>query len=160
MGVTRRSSGRGRTSRTVDTWEALLRAHSIVAARLERTGSYGDLAAREYDILLHLGRGARRGMRQRELLDVVLLPQPSLSRMLGRLEFRGLVTIEPDDEDRRGRRIALTEAGRAAQRTAGRLHVAELRRTFAGLSDDELADIERLAGRVERSALRETPEAP
>jgi DNA-binding MarR family transcriptional regulator len=49
----------------------------------------------------------------------VLLTQPGMSRLIARLESRGLVERSGDTEDARARRIRLTEAGAETQRHVG-----------------------------------------
>jgi len=70
----------------------------------------------------------RDGLRITELGDDVLLTQPGMSRLIARLEAKGLVERTADADDGRARRIRLTEEGAAAQRRVG----ANLARTIAG----------------------------
>ena len=67
---------------------------------------------------------ARRHARQHltELGADVLLTQPGMSRLVARLEARGLVQRVPDPDDARASRIRLTAAGVATQRRIGLTH--------------------------------------
>lgn len=143
-----RGGARGRTRQVVDAWEALFRAHSVVLRDLEADGAFGALTPREYDLLLHVARGPEEGMRQRDLLRVTMLPQPSVSRTLSRLAERGLLCYEHLAQDRRGRLVVLTEEGRRVQRAAGRRHVTALREAFAGFEPEDLAVVQELAERL------------
>ncbi|MHC5558087.1 MarR family winged helix-turn-helix transcriptional regulator [Kocuria sp. U4B] len=134
---------------SADAWEALYRAQVAVMRRLQRQPEFADLSAREYDVLFNLSRADEAGMRLNELNEYVLLTQSSLSRMLERLELKGLVHRWQDPQDLRGLRIRLTEKGRAMQLEIAeqfRLHVHEL--MTAGLDQEELLILTRLAERL------------
>jgi DNA-binding MarR family transcriptional regulator len=79
----------------------------------------------------------------------VLLSQPALSRMVDRLVERGLVERRPDPEDGRGVCLALTDAGRAAQRSIGRRHARGVARAVsARLDPDELRQLATLCAKL------------
>ena len=59
------------------------------------------------------------GLRITELGDDVLITQPGMSRLIVRLEARGLVERVEDTADGRARRIRLTPDGLATQRRVG-----------------------------------------
>ena len=63
-----------------------------------------------------------KGLRITELLEDVLLTQPGMSRLIARLEERGLVARADDPDDRRACRVRLTRAGERAQREIGLAH--------------------------------------
>jgi DNA-binding MarR family transcriptional regulator len=104
-----------------EAWEALFRAQATIGRDLGEGDVWGDLAPREYGVLYALA-SAPAGLRITELLDDVLLTQPGMSRLIARLEGRGLVERADDPGDRRACRIRLTEAGTAAQREVGLAH--------------------------------------
>ena len=62
------------------------------------------------------------GLRITELGEDVLLTQPGMSRLVARLEARGLVRRDDDPGDARACRIRLTQAGAELQRTVGVSH--------------------------------------
>jgi len=80
--------------------------------RMERQRAEGTLL--ELAILAHLSR--RGPMAPGELAAAERLQPQSLTRTLARLERDGLVAREPDREDRRRSRLAVTDAGRAVLR--------------------------------------------
>lgn len=55
------------------------------------------------------------------------------SRLIDSLHGQGLVSRESNPEDRRIRRVVLTDAGRAARTTLGRVAAEYLEDTFAGI---------------------------
>lgn len=139
-------------------WQALRRAHARVAARLEAAllQRYG-LALNEFDVLFEL-QGKRtisavdrdeHTARVNELLEVVPLSQPAMSRLLTRLEARGLLARCPATEDKRGIIVRLTDRGADLTDDATRLYVETIHQTLTGkLSDDEQAALLGLLGRI------------
>src|SRR6266498_5222718 len=83
--------------------------------------AWEDLLPREYGVLYALS-SAPEGLRITELGEDVLLTQPGMSRLVARLEARGLVRRVDDPDDARACRIQLTPAGVATQRRSGRTH--------------------------------------
>ena len=100
------------TSRgSIEAWDALSRCHVSVTRQLQRDVDLRGLSRREFEGLATLYGSDRSGLRLRDLNSHVLLTQSSLSRMLERLENKGLVTRRQDSQDLRGVRVGLTEAG-------------------------------------------------
>ncbi len=102
-------------------WEAMFRAQATLAREFEYAGAWGELLPKEYGVLYALST-APDGLRITELIDDVLLTQAGVSRLVARLEKRGLVDRADDPDDARACRIRLTERGRQVQREAGRAH--------------------------------------
>ncbi|GAB3864912.1 MarR family winged helix-turn-helix transcriptional regulator [Micromonospora andamanensis] len=77
-----------------------------------------------------------------------------LSRQLGRMQQRGLITREACELDGRGDDVVLTKAGRRAIDKAMQVHAALVRTRFADLlSDDQVATFANLCGLLlDRSA--------
>jgi DNA-binding MarR family transcriptional regulator len=112
---------RSTTKLANEAWEALFRAQSTIILALNARDAWEDLVPREYGVLYALS-SAPEGLRITELGEDVLLTQPGMSRLVARLEARGLVQRVDDPEDARACRIRLTPAGVAAQRRIGRTH--------------------------------------
>jgi DNA-binding MarR family transcriptional regulator len=106
-------------------WEALFRAQATLAREFEREGDWGDLLPREYGVLYALST-APDGLRISDLGQDALLTQPGISRLVGRLEKRGLVERGDDPQDARACRIRLTAAGVEVQRGVGRAHARQV----------------------------------
>jgi DNA-binding MarR family transcriptional regulator len=104
-----------------EAWEALFRAQATIAQELSDSDVWAGLVPREYGVLYALSK-APNGLRIKELLDDVLLTQPGMSRLISRLEARGLVERGDDPDDGRACRAHLTEAGVRAQRHVGVTH--------------------------------------
>ena len=104
-----------------DTWEALFRAQATLAREFESEGDWGGLPPREYGVLYALA-GATDGVRITDLMGDALLTQAGVSRLVARLEKRGLVARRDDPFDARACRIVLPPDGRDVQRRVGRHH--------------------------------------
>jgi DNA-binding MarR family transcriptional regulator len=112
---------RSTTKLANEAWEALFRAQSTIIQELAARDAWEDLVPREYGVLYALS-SAPEGLRITALGEDVLLTQPGMSRLVARLEARGLVQRVDDPEDARACRIRLTAAGVATQRRIGRKH--------------------------------------
>ncbi len=125
-----------------NTWEAFLRAYNRVNQDLIAEGSFTDVPMREYDVLYALAK-ATGPLTQSELLAAVVLSQPALSRMLGRLERQDLITRARHGADGRASLFSLTPRGRELQKTIGRRHgLAVARRLYQALDEGELRQLE------------------
>jgi len=112
---------RSTTKLANEAWEALFRTQSTIIQELAARDAWEDLVPREYGVLYALS-SAPEGLRITELGEDVLLTQPGMSRLVARLEARGLVQRVDDPEDARACRIRLTPAGASMQRRIGRTH--------------------------------------
>jgi DNA-binding MarR family transcriptional regulator len=125
-----------------DAWEALLAAHAELMRGFAAEDIWQEASMREYDVLYTLSK-CPEPVRIGELNRHVLLSQPALSRLVGRLADRGLVERSPDPADRRGVRLALTDAGRACQRRIGRRHARSVAKAMtARVAAAELRQLE------------------
>ena len=104
-----------------EAWEALFRAQATIGRELIAADVWADLVPREYGVLYALST-APEGLRITELGEDVLLTQPGMSRLVARLEARGLVRRVDDPNDARACRIRLTDAGADLQRRVGLEH--------------------------------------
>ena len=137
------------TRTAAEAWEELFRAQVTLMRRFEAGDDFAPLTSREYDVLFQLSRGTDRAMRMRELTELILLSQPSLSRMVDRLAARGFVERRAAPDDARGVVVALTAEGARLQRQIGRTHVRSIRRYVGGaLDEEELLTLQRLAHKL------------
>lgn len=156
--TTRHRTGDAHLRASVAAWEALFRAQVALMRRFARHDVWGGMSVREYDVLYTLSQAPDQALRLRELAASSLLTQPSLSRLVERLEADGLVWRGPVPGDRRGTRVELTDAGRERQREIGRRHARSIEALVGGALDaDELAALERLCTRL-RLAQDELPD--
>ncbi|WP_218711439.1 MarR family winged helix-turn-helix transcriptional regulator [Arthrobacter sp. BF1] len=122
-----------------ESWESLLTSQVVMMRELQKEPTFKTLGSREYDVLYNLSLCPSGWLRLNELNDHVLLTQPSISRMVDRLESRGLIQRKTAEDDKRGVLIGLTEEGIAVQKTVGRAHVQRIMELMeVALSDDEM----------------------
>ncbi|WP_265523502.1 MarR family winged helix-turn-helix transcriptional regulator [Oerskovia flava] len=140
-----------------ETWESLFRAQVTIMRRLQEDDIWHELTMREYDVLFTLTLCPGTGARLRELNQHILLTQPSLSRMVERLEQRGLVERSTPPDDARGTVVRLTPEGARLQKEIGRRHVRTIETYVGGALDDaELAELRTLLDKL-RAAQADIP---
>jgi DNA-binding MarR family transcriptional regulator len=123
-------------------WRRLAALHALIEGELER-----DLSARsrlsvvEYTVLDALSRQDGWHMRMAQLARAAALSPSAATRLVNRLEDRGLLTRILCQDDRRGIYTELTAAGRKALASARPVHDAALVRAL-----DLAAETPELAG--------------
>ena len=130
-----------------EAWEALFRAQATLGLAFEREGDWGDLLPREYGVLYALA-GAPIGLRMSDLCDDVLLTQAGISRLVARLEKRGLVERSSDPDDARAFRIRMTTEGTEVQRRVGRRHAHQVAEAMTRALDRDQMQILRELSRA------------
>lgn len=91
------------------------------------------------------------GVTQSCLADRVGIDVSTMTKALQRLERYGLVHRSHDAEDTRAVRVFLTEQGRALEPAVTEVLQQVEERSFAGLTEDERAFLERLLFRIEQN---------
>jgi len=119
-----------------ESWEALLSAQVSVMRGFAAERMWDEVSLNEYDVLYALKK-AGCALRQSELTKQVLLSQPALSRLVERLEQRGLVRRSSDTRDKRGVLVELTDAGAAAQQRIGVRHARSVEERMRSLTPDQ-----------------------
>jgi DNA-binding MarR family transcriptional regulator len=133
----------------VEAWVSLIRTQQALLQKVERDLDAAGLPPLEwYDVLLELERAPERRLRHRELHPRLLVAKYNLSRLIDRLEGKGLVRRSPVEEDARGAYIAITEDGCALRRRMWPVYAGAIERHFAGRLDAD--DIARLADILRR----------
>ena len=130
-------------------WVGFLRVHAAFVRELdsELEAAHG-LPLTQYEVLLYLDAAPDQRLRMTELARSVLLSQSGVTRLVDRLEARGLVVREPCPEDRRGLLARITDDGRKRLGEARPTHLAGIRRLFVQHFDDD--ELRRLADVWER----------
>jgi DNA-binding MarR family transcriptional regulator len=86
----------------------------------------------------------QRGANATDLTDLLLTDDAGVSRLVGRLEGKGLITRRVGVGDRRARALQLTPSGRALAKRLLRFAGRGNEMLLAGLSPRERADLRRL----------------
>jgi DNA-binding MarR family transcriptional regulator len=138
-----------RTKLANEAWEALFRAQRTIYGEFERSEEvWGSLAPTEYGVLYALST-APGPLRITELCEDVLLSQPGMSRLIARLEDKGLIERVGDPSDARASRVRMTATGVRTQRQVGAAHAREVGRLMlGGLDRDELTELRDLCRKL------------
>ncbi|MGI5290169.1 MarR family winged helix-turn-helix transcriptional regulator [Nonomuraea polychroma] len=135
-----------------EAWEAMFRAQATLAREFEYDGDWGDFPPREYGLLYALA-GEKDGLRITDLIEDVLLTQAGVSRLVARLEKRGLVERRPDPADARACRIVLTAEGHELQRRLGRAHARHVATAMTrALTREQLENLRELGRALVKAA--------
>jgi DNA-binding MarR family transcriptional regulator len=131
-------------SRVPRAWTGMLRVYDRLMHELdaELEGEHG-ISLAEFDVLVQLDEAPEHRMRMADLADAVLLTRSGISRLVDRLEARGLVERAPCPADARGLNATLTGAGAELLHTASGTHIAGVRKRFIDLlAPDDVARLE------------------
>lgn len=108
-------------------WRTLAALHGIIESRLERAlGDEHRISVVEYTVLDALSRQHGWHMRMQQLARAAALSASATTRLVNRLEERGLLTRILCQDDRRGIYTELTPAGEALLTQARPTHDAAL----------------------------------
>ena len=144
-----------RHTETTAAWDALLHAHAAVTRQLDaELRREAGLTIGWYEVLLELARSETGSLRMTDLANKLILSKSSATRMVDRLEQRGLVERTVPASDRRGMSVALTDEGVRRFVHAGRIHLRGIDEHFGEhLDERETEVVTRALGRVaEREA--------
>jgi DNA-binding MarR family transcriptional regulator len=139
----------------------MLHVHARTISQLGRElDDAGKIPLSTYDILVQLTENGGL-LRLRDLVNLVLLSQPGLSRKVARLEEDGLVERLPDPNDGRGVLVKMTRSGRAALRSAAIVHIAGIEREFTSkLSDEEAGTLAQVFLRLQNDRATDPGSGP
>jgi DNA-binding MarR family transcriptional regulator len=145
------------TAEELESWLSVVRLMTwlpwSIDQQLQRDS---NLAMVEYQVLAMLSESPRRTMRMSSLAEVTNASLSRLSRVVKRLEDRGLVRREPDPSDGRFTLAILTDDGLRTIVDAAPSHVAHVRSlVIDALSSEQLRrlgrDAERILSRIDTS---------
>jgi len=113
-------------------WRTLAALHATIETELERAlQTSAALSVVEYTVLDALSRQDGWHMRMQQLAGATALSSSATTRLVNRLEDRGLLTRILCADDRRGIYTELTVAGETLLLTARPVHDAALERALA-----------------------------
>lgn len=120
--------------------------------RVRQSQPLGDLTLTQLSALTSLELAG--AMTPRELAETERVQPPTMTKIIGKLEDRGLLQRTPHPTDGRQAILAATEAGRSVVTEHRRARDAWLAQGLAGLTADERETLRRAAellGRLARS---------
>jgi DNA-binding MarR family transcriptional regulator len=113
-------------------WRTLAALHALIETELERSlQAKAQLSVVEYTVLDALSRQDGWHMRMQQLARATALSASATTRLVNRLEERGLLTRILCDDDRRGIYTELTASGIALLEQARPVHDDTLERALA-----------------------------
>lgn len=129
-------------------WRTLAALHARIEDRIEHALQAGhDLSVNEYCVLKILSRQDDWHMRMQQLASAMVLSQSATTRLVTRLEKRGLLKRYLCEDDRRGIYTEVTEAGGALLIEASPTHNAALDAALAEAA--EVPELSPLVGVLE-----------
>ena len=133
-----------------EAWRRLLAISSRVLRELDTSLDRRErMTVSEFDVLITLDNAPGRSLRMTDLARATMLTSGGMTRLVGRLEDRGLMRRDPDPDDARAFRACLTEGGRARLAQARVTHDAVIADHIgARLSASDVRAVERLLGKV------------
>ncbi len=149
------------TAEELDSWLSLVRLMIWLPWSLDQQLQRdSNLAMVEYQVLAMLSESPERTMRMSSLAEVTNASLSRLSRVVTRLEDRGMVRRQADPTDGRFTNAILTEDGFQTLAAAAPEHVAHVRSLVIDvLSPEQLRrlgrDSERIMSRIDRSAIHQ-----
>src|SRR5215203_3936718 len=128
-----------------------------VTARVRRVGADADLSLRQYAALTGISQGTSS---PGELARLWQVTPAVITGVIDRLERRELVRREPDPNDRRRLRLALTDPGLAASTLVERALTEELAAQLSQASPRELAELGRALDLLQKTFAALEAQAP
>jgi DNA-binding MarR family transcriptional regulator len=117
--------------------DGVLAAAAYLEPELEEALAEHHLSRPSFQVLAALLDAEGSALTQRELMARVRRTSGTMSVRLARLERAGLVTREPDADDRRSVTVTLTDGGRELVEAARPAYAQAAERLVAGLPDDD-----------------------
>lgn len=142
-----------------DTWARLWACHmklpNVLDTQLKRDAGVTYF---EFQALLKIGESPNNSRRMTELSEATSMSLSHLSRVVTRLERKGLVARIPDPNDGRSTFAALTPAGERTVDAGLPGHLAEMRRIlFDNLSEQEVEVMSGVLARITNALFNEMP---
>lgn len=131
------------TDEETDVYVALNRAQRSIYVAIDSALKARRLPPlRWYDVLWSVERAGAGGRRPFELENSTIFEQSNLSRALRRMTGEGLIEISVCPNDRRGKVLRITQAGRRVRRQMWKIYGPLIHQHMSGLSDEhDLQDI-------------------
>ena len=108
-----------------------------------------DLSIAQHDVLV--GIKHHSGLTQRELADVLHVVKSNVTGLVQKLEHRGLVARQQDDQDARSNRLSLTAEGTELARRSLRVQRRIVTAMLAPLGLSEMRQLESVMLRVQQA---------
>lgn len=146
----RATSASRKTREGREAWHRLLRLSRRVLREIDaRLDAEQRIGVNDFDVLITLDNAPDRRLRMTDLAKAVMFSSGGLTRLVGRLENRGLLQRIPDPNDARSYYAALTEDGSQLLCEARVTHDAVIEALLSGkLKEGELRSLARVLGQA------------
>ena len=136
----------------------LLRTAALMRHRLSIVIECEGISHEQYNVLRIL-RGSEGGMPTLDVADRLIEPNPAITRLMDKLENKGLIVRQRCSKDRRRVFCTITQKGLHLLKRLDPKVEATGERSVAGLSDPELEQLSSFLERVRRSVTQTDPES-
>jgi DNA-binding MarR family transcriptional regulator len=131
-----------------EAWESMFRAQVALLRAFGDDEVWFEISQNEYDVLYTLSK-SENGMSMVDINRSILMTQAGVSRLIARLESRGLLERCLDERDRRATRMMLTAEGSRIQKLVGRRHAAAVTSTMTkALSTEQLEQLRDISRQI------------
>ena len=131
-----------------EAWEAMFRAQVVLLRTFGEDDIWIEISQNEYDVLYTVSK-SQNGMSMVEINRGILMTQTGISRLIARLETRGLLERCTADNDRRATRMTRTPEGARIQKLVGRRHAAAVTSTMTqALTREQLEQLRDISRQI------------
>ncbi len=132
MGTTTSTTAqRNLSASELGAWGGMLRMQILLTRQLDaELSQQHGITTSDYEVLMFLAHAPQHRMRMSELSESALISQSGVTRLVDRLERRGLIERQDCPDDRRGQFAVLTDTGYRTIRDASVTHVSGIRDSF------------------------------
>lgn len=138
------------SEKQVQAWARLVWASQAVADAIEADLKEAEFPPLDwYDVLLELERADKGELRPSEIAEVTLFTRYNVTRLVDRLQKKGLVERVACPEDARGAVVRITDEGRSLREQMWPVYRAAIKRHFSDkLSEEEAGQLRELLGKL------------
>lgn len=122
------------------------RTHRKLSNYLTRKFKPYDITPEQWGVLNRLWD--KDGISQKEISEITIKDQTTLTRILDKLEWKGLIERQTSPDDRRSFLIFLTEAGRSLKDKLVPIAGEALDEALQGLSEEEIKQLKVLLNKI------------
>lgn len=139
-------------------WASFFVAHALSVNQIEKElSARAPLSLHEYDVLLTIDRAPERKIRYSELAAVSIFTKSGITRILKRLEDRGLIDRLKCANDGRGAYAQLNKSGAVALKNTWKIYSEEILKIFEpALTGVEAGQLDQIMSKV-IDEIREVP---
>lgn len=126
---------------------AILRVMGLLRHVMEPYFAQFGLSGAQFGIMMVLARSeelGQKGLRVKDLAGGLLVRPPSISGMVNRLEWMGLLKRSVSQKDQRATQVSLTPRGRQMIRKMSAGHEAAVHQIMEGLTKTEQKQLKQL----------------